>query len=289
VLKGLLEATMPPVLIAAYRRLRRIVRSEPLPYEYMPRGWATDDPRLAGWNVQNVLDLQLATWPQLLRCLNGPGPLGLDYETGVVSNNDYTAHNVVMTYAYVLARAARMRQSITLLDWGGGIGHYYALSRALLPDLAIDYHCREVPLLCQGGRRVFPEAHFYETDDSALNRSYDLVLASGSLEFWPDWKTLLTRLYNHTGTYLYLTYLSLVEHAESYVIAERPYMFGSYQTAYLGWVFNRGSLLAHMDQLGAELVREFLVWDDPLVPGAPEQAKNRGFLFRRRAAENGRT
>lgn len=36
-----------------------------------------------------------------------------------------------------------------MLDWGGGLGAYYVYSRALLPDLELDYHCRELPLLVE--------------------------------------------------------------------------------------------------------------------------------------------
>ena len=94
-----------------------------------------------------------------LRLLEGTGPLGVAHEAPVPSNEDYSAHNTLMAYAYVLALAARNTDALSMLDWGGGIGHYLAISRVLLPEVRLAYHCKEVPLLCQGGRGASARCH----------------------------------------------------------------------------------------------------------------------------------
>jgi putative methyltransferase (TIGR04325 family) len=96
-----------------------------------------------------------------------------------------------MCYAYVLGLTVRKKDKIPLLDWGGGSGHYYVLARALLPDLQIDYHCYDVPRLCQLGRQTVPQGEFYDNQDIIPNIQYDLVLASSSLQYFEDWQKIL--------------------------------------------------------------------------------------------------
>jgi len=184
---------------------------------------------------------------------------------------------MLVSYGYVLALAARQREQISVLDWGGGIGHYLPLSRALLPGVEIDYHCKDVPVLAEHGRKLFPEACFYD-DDSSLERRYDLVLASGALQYSPDWRATLAALADATEGLLYVTRAPALRSA-SFVVLQRAQAYG-YDTEYLGWVFNRDELLSAVRMGGTELVREFLLsaWLDAAhVPEAP--IGHRGFLF----------
>jgi putative methyltransferase (TIGR04325 family) len=192
--------------------------------------------------------------------------------------DDYGIHNTVMSFAYVLARAALGREGVSILDWGGGIGHYYAYARAVLPEIELDYHCYDLPLITAGGRQVLPEAQFHDTEEEALSRRYDLVLASGSLHYSRDWRRILAGLARVTDRYLYVTRQPTVETAPSFVVVQRPYRHG-YITEYPGWFLNRGEFLAEAQGLGLELLREFLIAEQPVVPGVPEQAHFRGFLF----------
>src|SRR6266545_2849798 len=43
-----------------------------------------------------------------------------------------------MAYGYVLALAAWKKDRVSLLDWGGGLGHYNLISQALLPLVEIN-------------------------------------------------------------------------------------------------------------------------------------------------------
>lgn len=240
-------------------------------WEYLPEGWNAKDSSLKGWNVQNILDIRKANWSYFLELTQSTIPLG----------ENYTAHNTYMTYAYVLALATRKKDCISLLDWGGGVGDYYLISKALLPEIQIDYHCKEVPLLCQGGRELLPEANFYENEEECFRRSYDLILSSGSLQYFEDWKRVTQQLASVTSSYLFITRLPVVHQAPSFVVVQRPYNFG-YQTEYMGWFLNREEFLNYMNGLDMELVREFLIAENFPVPGAPEPGEGRGFLFRPR-------
>jgi putative methyltransferase (TIGR04325 family) len=256
------------------------VQSPPAPphWEYVPEGFARE---AKGWNVGAISDAYREKWPSYLAAIEGTNPLGVNHEVPSgqsVGFEDHGAHNMLVSYAYVLALAARRRDRISLLDWGGGVGHYLALSRALVPGVEIDYHCRDVPVLAEHGRELFPEASFYD-DDSCLQRSYDLVLASASLQYAPDWKATLAALAGATDGLLYVTRAPVALRSPSFVVLQRAYDYG-YDTEYLGWVFNREELLATAREAGGRLVREFLLSAWLSAAGAPEApVTHRGFLF----------
>jgi len=78
------------------------------------------------------------------------------------------AHNVSMSFAYVLSRAARSREKLSVLDWGGTFGHYYLIARAVLPEIDLDYHCFDVPSICESGRERSPEVTFHDNPADAF-------------------------------------------------------------------------------------------------------------------------
>ena len=159
-------------------------------WEYVPEGWARP---VKGWAVDAVARAYREKWPAYLAAIEAPGPLGVHHETAEVLRDDLGAHNMLVSFAYVLALAARGRERISVLDWGGGLGHYHALGRSVVPDLHLDYHCKETPAFCAIGRELQPEVVFHE-DDSCLEQRYDLVVASSSLQYEQDWQSLLGRL-----------------------------------------------------------------------------------------------
>ena len=290
-LKEVVKRCLPPIIVDGGRYLWKdksclhesLDRDLP-EWEYVPEGWRSKDAHIKGWNVESIVETQKAKWPEFLRSVRATGPLGVAHEGLASSNNDYAAHNTMMAYAYAIAMAARKKDRISLLDWGGGIGHYYVISQALLPDVTIDYHCKDLPLLCKGGRELLPEAKFYENEEECFVSAYDFVLASSSLHYCEDWKRIAQQLVLATRSYIYITRLPIVHGAPSFVAVQRPYRYG-YQTEYLCWFLNREEFLAHMNTLGMELIREFLIQERPHVYNAPEQGEYRGFLFRRSSGE----
>jgi putative methyltransferase (TIGR04325 family) len=167
---------------------------------------------------------------------------------------------------------------MSMLDWGGGIGHYYILAKALLPDVEIDYHCKDVPVLADYGAQLLPGQHFC-ADESCLERTYDFVMASGSMHFTEDWPSLLAGLAKATDGYLYVTRQPTVLEVASFVFIQRPYAYG-YNTEYLGWCLNRAEFVGQAEKQGLSLVREFVLAERPPIADAPEQCQYRGFLFR---------
>lgn len=280
--KRVVRALVPPAALAAIHhvRARSTGGAERPEWEYVPEGWARarTDAALKGWNVEGVLETYKRKWPSFLAAVEGTGPLGVSHESSEIVRDDFWAHNTIVSYAYVLARTAHGAVGVQILDWGGGIGHYYVVSRVVLPEVDVFYHCRDVPLLCEHGRTLFPEARFY-VDDTCFQRSYDLVLASSSLQYCEEWRPLLQKLASAATRSLYLARVPIVFDSPSFVVLQRAYGYG-YQTEYLGWVFNRDELLDAARAVGMTLEREFVFSREPLhVTGAEKPVHERGFLF----------
>jgi len=273
---------LPPIVRDMGRYISNRLSRE---FDYLPGGWDSGNSRIRGWNVESVVSAQKARWPLFLRAVRGPGPLTVAHpiwnvrEATARSEQDYTWHNIIMAYAYVLALAARQRDRVSLLDWGGGVGQHYVLGKVLVPQVEIDYHCKELPLLCQYGRELFPEASFYEDEEGCFKNTYDLVMASDSLQYSRDWRTVVSRLASVSRSYLYVAHLPILHHEASFVVVQRPYRHG-YLTEYQSWHLNRAEFLNHMSAVNMELVREFLFGERLHVARAPEQGELRGFLFR---------
>lgn len=273
-MRTLVRRLLPPVMVEAARWVRDALGA---PEWSVARGGFAEARALTGWDDPSVAETQAARWNGFVARTNGTAPLGLSSESDPRFPADEAAHNTVMVFAYALARAAHGLERMTLLDWGGGLGQYGVLARALLPEVAVEYHCRDLPGLVKRGRALQPDTRFHE-DDGCLARRYDLVLASSSLQYHEPWRETLARLAGATGRFLLVTRLPVVLEAPSYVVIQRPHAHG-YRTAYPGWVLNRTELLDAAGASGLRCVREFLILEHPRIPGAPAPCHYRGFLF----------
>ena len=153
--KAIARLMLPPILLQLARRARRSGRVVP-EWEYAPRGWETETASPVGWESPGVVESQKSRWAALRRAVDAPQPLGFNIEDPNPSNRDIIVHNAVMSFAYVLTRSLGPRGSLSILDWGGGLGHYFVYSRTLFPESAMQYSCRELPLACATGRRLLP-------------------------------------------------------------------------------------------------------------------------------------
>ena len=247
-------------------------------WEYVPEGWART---VRGWDAPAVEDAYRRRWPEFLEAVAGAGTLGVAHEVPVaqrIVTDDPNWHNVVMTFGYVLARAAHGGR-VSLLDWGGGPGHYGVLARTLLPEVDLDYHSFDLPRLAALGRDLLPQWTFHD-DESCLERSYDLVLASDSLQYSVDFGATFERLAAAADPWLFVAQLPVAAGVDSYVVQQRPDAYG-YDTEYLGWVVGRDDLRAAASRAGVTLEREFLAPGVIAPPGAPGPGRLASFLFRR--------
>jgi putative methyltransferase (TIGR04325 family) len=233
-----------------------------------------------GWMHDSILTTQLSKWQDFLRSVEGPRALGQSHEASAGAELDYATHNTIMSFGYALGRVAERRAAASVLDWGGGLGHYYVYARALFPGLKLDYVIKDFPGFCAAGERLLPDASYLSDEARALGRSYDLVFASSSLHYTRDYYGLLGRLCDSAAEWLMITRAPIVQRSDDFVVVQRPYMYG-YMTEYPGWFINRQRLLDFVFARGFVLERQFLVAEEPNVPNAPERARYYGFLFRR--------
>jgi putative methyltransferase (TIGR04325 family) len=281
-MKRFLKAVTPPVLVSAGRRVERFVRDRgQLPeWEPRPQGWSSHE-HPAGWNVESAVMAYRAKLPAFREAITGTGPLGVSTSAALgITAPSLGEQNTLLTFAYALSLASRADDHVSVLDWGGGLGFFSLLSRAVLPEeVALEYHCKDVALVCRAGREVFPDVTFWE-DDRCLGRRYDLVLASSSLQYSEDWPDVVRGLARAARRYLLLTRVPVVSDRPSFVVLQRIHT-RELHTEALCWIVNRDELIdAATSDGNVELVREFLMGRQPRPPSAVPQDETRAFLFR---------
>ena len=285
-LKRIALQLLPPILANAISRALRGRQRIAVARPSEPPGWemVPDTPELwrahEGWSHASIVETQLGKWPAFLRSTEGARPLGQSHEAAVDAPLDVGPHNTVMCFAYALGRAAAGTSRIRVLDWGGGLGHYFVYARKLYPEIDIDYVIKDLPGLCAAGRALLPQATFVADEAEALSRTYDLVFSSSSLQYTRDCYRVLARLCESAGRWLMITRIPIVKEHDDFVVVQRPHKYG-YMTEYPGWFFNKRRLIDFTAAQGFVLDREFVVPARPDVPNAPEQADYGGFLFRR--------
>ena len=251
-------------------------------FEFVPNGWRYLDthPSVKGWESIEILNVYKDKWSDYVSRLEETTPVSFTPESPSNSIGDLISQNTIMVFAYSLALSARGHKKISMLDWGGSIGHYYLLARALLPGVEIEYSCKDVPMIADFGQKLLPNVSFY-SDDTCLSKHYDFVLASGSLQYSKDWEKVLEGLARATKRNLLITRFPVLEQHSQFVFIQRAYSYG-YNTEYLAWCINRDLFLMHAEDLNLHLVREFVIGDDHEIHNAPEQPKYLGFLFEKK-------
>ncbi|MFN8353475.1 MAG: hypothetical protein U0Y10_03440 [Spirosomataceae bacterium] len=265
---------IPPTLLSLIRRLLNYLR--PAPWQYVIDGWQTPL-KTRGWNLHSIAQIQLKKWGEYSAIVASTRPLGINHEDTTISEKNIIAHNLMMTFAYVLSLNSRNCQQPTLLDWGGGIGHYGLLAKHIIEETT--YFCYDLPELCKIGRQVFPEGCFFDNREEVFKYNYDLVYAGSSLWYDEQWKETASRLCNVTNHYLCVNKMIFVDNVPSFVAIQRPR--GIYDTEYLCWIFNKTEFVDYIEQQGFRLVRELLIDQSPYIFKAPEQGTIAGFLFKK--------
>ena len=278
----------PPVLLPGARRLARIGRQPPLPeWEYVPEGWARARGDLRGWEDPSVADAYRTKLDAYRAAVEDTGPLAFGSSPAIgIGVPNPADQNVLLTFAHALLLTSWGKRRISVLDWGGGLGYYSFVARAVLPaSVEIDYHCKDLPLICEYGREAVPDVTFWDDDSGCFDRSYDFVVASSALQYAEEWELALRRLAGATTDGLLLTRTPVVAEHPSFVVLQRAHRH-RFDTEYLSWVFNRGELLGVAADAGVRLVREFVLGYQPSVAGAPEQDETWAFYCRRAQPEN---
>jgi putative methyltransferase (TIGR04325 family) len=235
-----------------------------------------------GWAHKSVVATQVAAWDTIVRSIEKPRPFG-QFHGGTGAGPDVSTHNTIITFGYALARASLRRERLSLLDWGGAVGHYFGYARQLLPRLKFDYVVKDLEQFCEAGRKLAAGATFVSDERRALSRDYDFVFVSASAQYSRDFYGLLRNLCDCAREWLMITRLPIVETSDDFVVVQRPHAYG-YMTEYACWYINRRRFLDCITSHGFSLEREFVLGDAAHVVNAPEVGRYAGFLFRRARA-----
>lgn len=234
---------------------------------YAPDGWETPLPAGGGnepfWS--RFLERERAWCEALIARVRAEHP---------VLGSDDTALPY-LAFGYVLALTAQHKDKITVLDYGGNLGEFYWVSKALVAGVEREFHCKEVPAIAAAGRLLSPDV-IWHTDDECLDGPYDLVVFSGSLPYLRDWQGVLRQAVKGTRQYLYLADTPSVRGVPTYVITQR-----SGGVTNLGYVFNRSEIADTVQGAGLRLIREFTIGVHAPVANAPEQPNYGAWLFGR--------
>jgi putative methyltransferase (TIGR04325 family) len=283
-LKNVIARFLPPIVLDAWRARRLGATSSAggtnLPeWEAVSNNesvWTAD----AGWSHDSIVEAQKSKWSDFVAGVQDVKPFGVSHEASPGIAPDIGAHNMVMSFGYVVGRALAGGNHLSVLDWGGGIGHYAVYAKALYPDVAFDYVIKDLPEFCTVGREFLPDVSFVADDQAAFARTYDLVFASSSLHYTRNFYGQLGEVCASAGRYLMITRTPVVTANDDFVVVQRPHRYG-YLTQYACWFLNRGKLIDFIASHGLKLKREFLLDERPYVPNAPEQCVYGGFLFER--------
>jgi len=272
-MRELIKLFLPPILVR-FVRLLKISKSKHS-LIYSPDGWDTElsSSNKKGWDSVNAVEIERKRMDRYCNALKNTGPLGFMHEHDNPTEIRDGYHHRNITSAYVLTLASIKKEKISILDYGGSLGHNYNFAKAVLPNhIDIEFHCKEVASLVNVGKELNPYIKWY-SDDSCLNRKYDLIIVNGVLQYLNEWKHLLIKIINCVDGYLFLSHLPLVNYKRGYVALQRRY-----GQEMLHYQFNRNEVLS---QVNLCLVREFLTGIRPYIKNAPEQCELRSFLYKK--------
>lgn len=100
----------------------------------------------------------------------------------------------------VVACTLQHAPSVSVLDFGGGLGIGYLTLLESIPGVAerLEYHIVEIPAVCETGRQLFasvPRLTFHEhLPEPRHARAFTIVYSSSALQYVPDWRNLLAKL-----------------------------------------------------------------------------------------------
>lgn len=153
--------------------------------------------------------------------------------------------NAMFALAFLLA--AEGRKSVSVCDFGGGIGNMYYVAKALKPDIEIDFHCIDLPSVTAIGAAAAPEIRWH-ADHRWSERTYDLVVCTGALQYIERWRDLLALLIGATGDRFLLT---MVPTTNRPTFPARHWLTPSQYA--MTWLFARDDIESALRERGANL------------------------------------
>lgn len=253
---SLAKAVTPPFLLQSAKRFAR--RFAPIGTNWRAlTEWPEGRPQAwpSYWVGQNITDVSAED-----RCYLDGGALEVPMSDGIRLNFLAFA-SIVGHYASTSGGALR------ILDFGGGFGLFARVAAWAAPGVSIDYHVVEVPDVAELGATLRPDVKFHGRLVDAPG-VFDIVIASGALQFEQAWRQLLADLAARTKRGLYLGRMPVVTSSATFVMLQNMPTGGTTH----GWAWNFEELETAVNRTGLRVVNRLTLQSSfSPVAGAPEQ------------------
>jgi putative methyltransferase (TIGR04325 family) len=108
------------------------------------------------------------------------------------------------------------KASFAVLDFGGGGGNYYNLVRSMISQSTkLKWVVVETKVMCEAAQKLATEELVFShsiTEADEVYGPFDLVFASGSVQYASDPEDVLKRLCNCRGRFIYITRTPMNDH-----------------------------------------------------------------------------
>lgn len=145
----------------------------------------------------------------------------------------------------IAAMVRSKKQTVSILDFGGGLGlTYYHVAHGLPNKDGLQFDVVDIPEVCRSGKEIFsdePYISFYENLPLPNKKQpYDIVHLGSSLQYIEDWKAFLHELAELKAYYMVFTNLQAGD-VPTYATVQNYY--GSTMP---NWFFNLEEFIAIM-------------------------------------------
>jgi putative methyltransferase (TIGR04325 family) len=177
--------------------------------------------------------------------------------------------------------ACALKRRARVLDFGGGLGSDFRRVREMMPsDWSLVWEILETLPMAEAGRKYISEAGLrFFSDWQDAHGTYDLVLASSSIQYTSDPVLTFERLTSISSRYMIVTRLPLFRGPRDRLTVQRVSP-SYYDASYPAWFLGEEKWLPLIEQ-------QFVIrrrWDVPedhlLLDG--QSVINRGLLLERR-------
>ncbi len=277
-LKAAIRRFLPASWVQRINRWRGL--SDPNEMPYAPEGWPKNDPSEATWGSDVAVDHYLKSWHAFMQSITLPGPLGMINPRQMANGGNVFASQIYTAFGYVLARTAHLQSELSILDWGGCLGQYAALTQRLIPGIKVKFYNKDLPGLRAAAEQVMPEATYFDQDDQFADLKVDLVMASGALQYTRSWQSVIERLTRSAQKALYLSRVPTCFAERSFVTLPRVAYYAEPRRIPM-WIFSHDELAAEVARHGFRLEMEFVTSEGLKVINGPAPAEMRGYYFQR--------
>ena len=271
-LKFFLRQLTPPIVTSLYHSIRRPGFLLGGGLRNVGSSWPTD--RTADWNNGSLFVEKITAWDAVSSKLSDKGPLGFSFDDpNPLCRNNVSCSNLYMSYAYSLAKAARGKNNLKVLDYGGALGQYYLLSNSLFPEISFDYHCKEIEEAVKIGLKKLPKIKWHISDD-CLYDNYDFIHIGSSLQYAEKWKEKLEAMCAAATSYIFLGRTPITKNSQTFCAKQMPKRIPF-------WVFNEQELFGFFKAHCFELYREFSTDEKYPITGSNANVIGRNLLFKK--------